>query len=261
MKVSIIDGSGTVYSENVDRVQTQSADFATMLETHATNLANDFQSKAANISTNGTMSLNDIINAAAAEYDIDVNYLRAVAKLESNFNPNSVSSSGAIGVMQLMPSTAEGLGVQDPYNAYDNIMGGAKYLKKMLDTFGGDKELAYAAYNAGPNAVKRAGGIPQNNETPKAVAKVMQYYNEGVTVPDVSYEVGENVSVKNASARNAQLAADLAAKLKEFPNHISYDFFVEELQKETKNSSQSAYELLNASNRAIRNMIDSGTIT
>lgn len=263
MRVSIINESGQVYTDIVEKNETASADFAAMLEKEASALSAKYSSSNSIEQTDGTMSINDIINEAANTYGIDVNFLRAVCKLESDFNQDSISSSGAIGVMQLMPSTAEGLGV-DPYDTYQNIMGGAKYLKKMLDTFDGDMSLAYAGYNAGPNAVKRAGGIPDNGETPFAVSKVMQYYYEGVEVPEkMCFVNGEARSDFSdlSNANKALIASDLAKKLKEFPNHTSYDFFVEELKKESiSSSSQDAYEILNASNRAIRNMINSGTI-
>ena len=94
-------------------------------------------------------SMDAIFEEAAACYDISPRLLRAVAKAESNFNPKAVSGAGAMGVMQLMPGTARSLGVSDPYDARQNIMGGAKYLKQNLDRFG-DVSLALAAYNAGP---------------------------------------------------------------------------------------------------------------
>ena len=194
------------------------------------------------------------------QFKIELNFLKAVAKLESDFDPNCVSSAGAVGIMQMMPSTAEGLGVEDIYDPYQNIMAGAKYLRQMLDRFNGDYELAYAGYNAGPNAVARAGGIPQNGETPKAVALVMKHYNNGVTVPERYYTVNagssSEVSASSAEAR-AKVASELAEKLKEFPNHTSYDFFVQEMQKGTNNGTANAYEnLLSQANLIIRQMID-----
>lgn len=112
------------------------------------------------------------VNAAAAKHGIDANLIAAVIQAESNFNPNAKSKSGAQGLMQLMPATARGLGVKDSYNVEQNIMGGAKYLAEQLKAFGGDIKLALAAYNAGPNAVKKAGGIPKNTETTNYVKKI-----------------------------------------------------------------------------------------
>ena len=90
--------------------------------------------------------MDSIFEEASALYQIPSKLLRAVAKAESGFNPKAVSKAGAMGVMQLMPGTARSLGVSDPYNARQNILGGAKYLKQNLDRFGGDVSLALAAY-------------------------------------------------------------------------------------------------------------------
>ena len=260
MKISVINDKGTtVYSETVNKAA-PSPEFANTLADEATKIADQYRALSTANADSRTMSLEDMLIEAANTYDIDVNYLKAVAKLESDFDPNCVSSAGATGIMQLMPSTAEGLGVEDIYDPYQNIMGGAKYLRNMLDRFGGDYELAYAAYNAGPGAVSRAGGIPQNNETPKAVALVMKYYNEGVTVPDRHYTVSagssSEASASSAEAR-AKVASELADKLREFPQHTSYEFFVEELQKKTNSTTDTAYEnLLSQANQVIRQMID-----
>jgi len=110
---------------------------------------------------------------AAEAYGVPVNLLRAVAKAESGFDPDAVSSAGAQGVMQLMPGTARGLGVSDPFDAEQNIMGGAKYLSQLLRQFNGDTTLAVAAYNAGPGSVTKYGGVPPYAETQNYVQKVL----------------------------------------------------------------------------------------
>ncbi len=115
-----------------------------------------------------------IFEEAAAKFGISSRLIKAVAKTESNFNSEAVSHAGAIGVMQLMPGTASSLGVSDPYDARQNIMGGAKYLKANLDKFG-DVTLALAAYNAGPGSVEKYGGIPPYSETQNYVRKVLSY--------------------------------------------------------------------------------------
>ena len=120
-------------------------------------------------------NLSTLIEAAARKYNVDPKLVAAVAEVESNGNQEAVSSAGAIGVMQLMPDTAASLGV-DPYNKQQNIEGGAKYLRQMLDTFGGDTKKAVAAYNAGPGAVKDYGGVPPYKETQNYVNKVLDIY-------------------------------------------------------------------------------------
>lgn len=124
-----------------------------------------------------TESMDAIFAEAAARYGVSEKLLKSVAKAESNFNAKAVSKAGAIGVMQLMPATARSLGVTDPYDPRQNIMGGAKYLKENLDRFGGNVSLALAAYNAGPNAVQKYGGIPPYKETQNYVKTVTSYMN------------------------------------------------------------------------------------
>jgi soluble lytic murein transglycosylase-like protein len=109
------------------------------------------------------------IEAAAARYDLSPDFLDAVARSESGYDPDIVSPAGAIGVMQLMPATARQLGV-DPWNPAQNIMGGAAYLRAQLDKFDGAVDLALAAYNAGSGRVVRYGGVPPFRETRAYVA-------------------------------------------------------------------------------------------
>jgi soluble lytic murein transglycosylase-like protein len=122
-------------------------------------------------------TLNDYFEEASETYDVDMKLLKCIALVESSFNPDDTSSSGAMGVMQLMPDTASELGVEDPYDAYQNIMGGAKYISQLLDKYDGDIALAAAAYNAGPGAVSKYDGIPPFEETQNYVTKVLSYYN------------------------------------------------------------------------------------
>lgn len=134
-----------------------------------------FQTVFKTLYQSGMESMDSIFKEAASIYGVSENLLKAVAKAESNFNSKAVSKAGAIGVMQLMPATARALGVTDPYDARQNIMGGAKYLKENLERFGGNVNLALAAYNAGPNSVQKYGGIPPYKETQNYVKTVNSY--------------------------------------------------------------------------------------
>lgn len=116
-----------------------------------------------------------LIEIKAQKYGLDPKLLAGLIRQESNFNPYAVSHCGAMGLGQLMPETARGLGVVDPFNASQNLDGAAKYLRQMLDKFGGSTEKALAAYNAGPGAVQKYGGIPPYSETQNYVRSINKH--------------------------------------------------------------------------------------
>ncbi|PIE57085.1 MAG: lytic transglycosylase [Desulfobulbus propionicus] len=133
------------------------------------------------------------INRAARQLRMDPLLIRAVIKTESNFNRYAVSSKGAHGLMQLMPGTARELNVHDPFDPWQNIYGGSRYLRALMDTYNGDVTLGLAAYNAGPGRVKPGCGLPAIPETRRYVAKVMNAYR--------AYKRTHNMSQTSISLR------------------------------------------------------------
>ncbi|MCA0361357.1 MAG: lytic transglycosylase domain-containing protein [Armatimonadetes bacterium] len=120
-----------------------------------------------------TSELRQLARTAAEKYNLDPRLFEALVEQESAFNPKAISPVGAQGLAQLMPKTAASLGVKDPFDPVQNLEGGAKYLAQMMREFNGDRRLALAAYNAGPGAVRRAGGIPPYQETQNYVRKIL----------------------------------------------------------------------------------------
>jgi soluble lytic murein transglycosylase-like protein len=118
----------------------------------------------------------EIIYSRAKKYEIKPSLVSAVITIESNWNSKAISPVGAKGLMQLMPATAKEMGVTDPFNPHENIEGGARYLRHLLDRFDGDVTLALAAYNAGPRRIRRFKGIPPIRETQRYVTKVLEVY-------------------------------------------------------------------------------------
>jgi len=119
------------------------------------------------------------IDQAASRHNVDPNLVRAVIKVESNFNPNAVSRKGAMGLMQLMPQTARQLRVENPFDPQQNVDAGVRHLKQLMESYGGDVKLTLAAYNAGQGAVARSAGVPHFAETRNYVKRITQLYYGG----------------------------------------------------------------------------------
>lgn len=147
----------------------------------------------------GYRNYQDIVIEKANRYDLDPSLIHAVIKTESNGNPYAVSKKGAKGLMQLMPSTASDMRVGNVFDPEENIDGGAKYLRYLLDRFNGDLTLALAAYNAGPKTVERTGSVPSIPETRQYVKKVLSMYGGSISYP-VSSNLNSQAPVAHVKA-------------------------------------------------------------
>ena len=142
-----------------------------------------------------------LIDRIARKHGMDPELVKAVAKVESNYNPTAISPKGALGVMQLLPATAQRFGVADAYNPAQNIEGGIRYLKFLRDQFPGNLSLVLAAYNAGENAVRKHGGIPPYRETRDYVHKIRQLYGRNLPDPSAGGVKPDIVSYRDSAGR------------------------------------------------------------
>lgn len=141
-----------------------------------TNALNEAEAIQANTQSTSKSQILNVVSQISKKHGVDEKLVQALIKQESGFNPNAKSKAGAMGLMQLMPSTAKSLGVNNPYNIVQNVEGGVKYLKSMLDKYNGNMILALAAYNAGPGAVDKYDGVPPYKETQNYVKNILANY-------------------------------------------------------------------------------------
>ena len=170
----------SIHNENKDAHMTdntidisQNADFRSLTGKHSTKSFYDLRSK---FRRKKERLFHPIILQVASRHDIDPALVKAIIMAESGYNPNAVSKRGAKGLMQLMPSTAEALGVEDAFNPEQNISGGVRYFKRLVNRFDGDVKLALAAYNAGSKIVRHYQGVPPFKSTHYYIEKVFRYY-------------------------------------------------------------------------------------
>ena len=203
-------------------------------------LSNTSASFSDTLQNTASTSLDAIFQKASEKYDVPVSLLKAIGKAESNFNPNAVSGAGAQGVMQLMPATAKSLGVTNSFDAEQNIMGGAKYIKQMLDRYDGNVKLALAAYNAGSGNVQKYGGIPPFKETQNYVKKVMAYAGETLTAGN--YTIGQNQTTNRTNTINTTDSSSLQSQIEQsilnFKELTQEDYllFIESLKNDMSSS-------------------------
>ena len=136
-------------------------------------------SSASSVSGRAPANINQLVEQTASRFQMDPELIHAIVRVESGYDPKAVSSKGAMGLMQLIPATAQRFGVVDPFDPKQNLEGGVNYLKYLLGLFGGDLPLSLAAYNAGEHSVQRSGGIPAIPETQDYVRKVTNIYQPG----------------------------------------------------------------------------------
>jgi soluble lytic murein transglycosylase-like protein len=178
--VSYLDAGGKRVFINSDPAPVRAATKTPLLRTDATGLAprptstSTPEMSAAELANRE--KIEDMIREVSARYRVDPALVRAVIQTESNWNSSAVSRKGAQGLMQLGPTTAQALGVNNAFDPKQNLDGGVRYLRTLLERYNGDLDRALAAYNAGPRAVDRAGGIPQYRETRDYVQKVTDSY-------------------------------------------------------------------------------------
>ena len=215
MKISVVSpGAQHVYEEFLQAVQSSTSSGSANASSVSKAFAKALNTVTVADSISSATSYKDIFIEASRKYGVSYDLLTAMAQQESGFNPDAVSRSGAMGIMQIMPETAKELGLEHPFDAYENIMAGAKYISDKLKEFNGNVDKALAAYNAGSSAVKRYDGVPPYGETLSYVKNIKAIMQRGADVPYTNYI--------SRSASKDQLEADLKKLLRELPETEEY---------------------------------------
>ncbi len=212
MKISVMaDGQKVVYEEQVAGIaKTTAATTSGVSKAFEKALSTTMVAD----STSTATSYKDIFIEASKKYGVSYDLLTAMAQQESGFNADAISKSGAMGVMQIMPQTAEELGLSHPFDAYENIMAGAKYISQKLKEFNGNVDYALAAYNAGSSVVKNYGGVPPYGETQSYVKNIKAIMKRGADVPYTNYI--------SRTASKSDVEEDLKKLLRELPETEEY---------------------------------------
>ena len=244
-KQTTSDDFATVLADSTKAIENNQNTISTNTAVSDTSTVSTGQTAASSASSYTSNELDSIFEDAANTYGVSSIILKSIAKAESGFNPSAVSNAGAVGIMQLMPSTAAALGVSNSYDARENIMGGAKYISQLLSNYQGNISLALAAYNAGSANVDKYGGIPPFTETQNYVKKVLSYMEE----------FGSAVS-NTVSSVSDQLSSifNLTGSARDEANQMLADFF------SSKNISKDALDILTAILK-LKNMISSQSST
>ena len=226
-KQTTSDDFATVLADSTKAIENNQNTISTNTAVSDTSTVSTGQTAASSASSYTSNELDSIFEDAANTYGVSSIILKSIAKAESGFNPSAVSSAGAVGIMQLMPSTAAALGVSNSYDARENIMGGAKYISQLLSNYQGNISLALAAYNAGSANVDKYGGIPPFTETQNYVKKVLSYMEEfgsavSNTVSSVSDQLSSIFSLTGTARDEAnQMLADILTAILKLKNMIS----------------------------------------
>lgn len=218
------------------------------------------------------VSLNDIFEEAAETYNVPVNLLKAIGYAESSFRVDATSHCGAQGIMQLMPATADFLGVTDAYDPEQNIMGGANYISSLIKKYDGDISLALAAYNAGSGNVAKYGGIPPFQETQNYVVKVTNYMKQNLDADQKVVIGGSSLEADSSYVPvfedvDGESVRSIDDQWDEIFSYDQYELFLKILGQEEENQKQEKESVKDAGlsrismNPTVANLLKSANIT